>query len=160
MKTMASLRYYNPSTGRFISEDPLGLAGKELNLYNYTGNNPISFIDPSGQSKWHIYGWNVVRLTAAYLALKAAHKYFFSEIESETMEIFKIKTSRKQIGCGVFITESTRVRAIVPNFEAIRRNSKRREKIRALQLKQEKIEEEVEYLKNLLNGTSHDPSFV
>lgn len=40
-------RYYDPSTGRFISEDPLGFnAG--INFYTYVGNNPINFNDPSG----------------------------------------------------------------------------------------------------------------
>jgi RHS repeat-associated protein len=40
-------RYYNPATGRFISEDPLGLAGG-INQYVYAYNNPISSIDPFG----------------------------------------------------------------------------------------------------------------
>jgi len=40
-------RYYDPTTGRFISEDPAGLdAG--VNLYTYVGGNPISRVDPSG----------------------------------------------------------------------------------------------------------------
>ncbi|SKC90559.1 RHS repeat-associated core domain-containing protein [Burkholderia sp. CF099] len=38
-------RYYDPHSGRFISKDPIGLAGG-LNEYNY-GNNPIR-IDPLG----------------------------------------------------------------------------------------------------------------
>ena len=47
MRNDKSTRYYNPSTGRFISEDPIGiLAG--LNLYRYTINNPIRFIDSYG----------------------------------------------------------------------------------------------------------------
>ena len=40
-------RYYIPSLGRFINEDPIGLAGG-LNLYGYVGNNPINLIDPIG----------------------------------------------------------------------------------------------------------------
>lgn len=40
-------RYYDPGTGRFISEDPAGLdAG--VNLYAYAGGNPVLFSDPSG----------------------------------------------------------------------------------------------------------------
>jgi RHS repeat-associated protein len=41
-------RYYDPSTGRFLSEDPLGLGGGDLTLYSYAGNNPVVFVDPSG----------------------------------------------------------------------------------------------------------------
>ncbi len=41
-------RYYDPSTSRFISEDPTGFGGGDVNLYAYVGGNPISNIDPSG----------------------------------------------------------------------------------------------------------------
>jgi RHS repeat-associated protein len=40
-------RYYAPAWGRFISEDPIGLAGG-LNQYAYAGNNPVEFGDPTG----------------------------------------------------------------------------------------------------------------
>ena len=40
-------RYYNPGLQRFVSEDPIGLAGGP-NVYGYVGGNPISRIDPSG----------------------------------------------------------------------------------------------------------------
>jgi RHS repeat-associated protein len=42
-------RYYKPSLGRFISEDPIGLAGGE-NIYAYVGNNPVNLTDPLGLS--------------------------------------------------------------------------------------------------------------
>ncbi len=41
-------RYYDPAHGRFISEDPLGFGGGDINLYAYVGNSPLSFIDPLG----------------------------------------------------------------------------------------------------------------
>jgi len=41
-------RYYNPQLQRFISEDPIGFAGGDMNLYAYTRNNPVSFADPFG----------------------------------------------------------------------------------------------------------------
>jgi RHS repeat-associated protein len=39
-------RYYGPLDGRFISRDPIGLAGG-INQYAYTGNSPINRKDPS-----------------------------------------------------------------------------------------------------------------
>ncbi|WP_105291228.1 RHS repeat-associated core domain-containing protein, partial [Escherichia sp. MOD1-EC6147] len=41
-------RYYAPECGRFISQDPIGLAGG-LNLYAYAPN-PLLWIDPLGLS--------------------------------------------------------------------------------------------------------------
>lgn len=42
-------RYYNPKFGRFISSDPLGLAGG-LNTHAYALGNPVSLSDPLGLS--------------------------------------------------------------------------------------------------------------
>ncbi len=42
-------RWYDSHQGRFLSEDPLGLA-VGLNLYSYANNNPIFFNDPFGLS--------------------------------------------------------------------------------------------------------------
>jgi len=51
-------RYYNPTTGRFLSEDPSGLRGG-INLYAYAGGSPTNFTDPSGL-KPHDPGCNTV----------------------------------------------------------------------------------------------------
>jgi len=42
-------RYYDPATGRFLSEDPLGFAAGDANLYRYVFNNPINLRDPTGR---------------------------------------------------------------------------------------------------------------
>ncbi len=42
-------RTYDSSVGRFLQEDPIGLKGGDLNLYPYVRNNPVTFIDPSGE---------------------------------------------------------------------------------------------------------------
>ncbi|WP_330996535.1 RHS repeat-associated core domain-containing protein, partial [Burkholderia diffusa] len=39
-------RYYDPGSGRFVSKDPIGLAGG-INVYQYAPN-PIGWIDPLG----------------------------------------------------------------------------------------------------------------
>jgi RHS repeat-associated protein len=41
-------RFYDASTGTFLSEDPLDFAGSGTNLYAYAGNSPESAVDPSG----------------------------------------------------------------------------------------------------------------
>ena len=43
----AEARYYHPTLGRFINRDPNEYVDG-LNLYNYTGNNPILLTDPMG----------------------------------------------------------------------------------------------------------------
>ena len=40
-------RYYSPSTGTFITEDPIRDGG---NWYSYCGENPIYYLDPYGLS--------------------------------------------------------------------------------------------------------------
>jgi RHS repeat-associated protein len=50
-------RYYNPSIGRFINEDPIGLSGG-LNLYGFLNNNSITWIDPYGLLEKDKFYWN------------------------------------------------------------------------------------------------------
>ena len=40
-------RYYDPELGRFINEDPIGLAGG-INPYRYAQNDPVNHNDPTG----------------------------------------------------------------------------------------------------------------
>ncbi len=42
-------RYYSPELQRFMSQDPVGFAGGDPNLYGYTFNSPTNFRDPSGR---------------------------------------------------------------------------------------------------------------
>jgi RHS repeat-associated protein len=48
-------RDYDPTTGRYVESDPIGLAGG-LNTYAYVNGNPISRVDPSGRCPWCIVG--------------------------------------------------------------------------------------------------------
>jgi RHS repeat-associated protein len=61
-------RYYDGSTGRFLSEDPVFLAigtdqgqleqilkdPQALNSYAYARNNPLKYIDPDGKTFWDV----------------------------------------------------------------------------------------------------------
>ena len=55
-------RYYASNTGRFLSPDPSGLAyvnpadPQTFNLYGYVENNPLRFVDPSGQNTCTLNG--------------------------------------------------------------------------------------------------------
>lgn len=41
-------RFYDANLGRFISEDPIGFAGGDINLYGYVKNKPLKYRDPRG----------------------------------------------------------------------------------------------------------------
>ncbi|MEI2656714.1 MAG: RHS repeat-associated core domain-containing protein [Nitrosomonas sp.] len=60
-------RYYEPETGRYISPDPIGLAGG-LNVYGYAEQDPLSFTDPTGENPvllWALSGaltlWDMLK---------------------------------------------------------------------------------------------------
>ena len=46
--TLALYRAYDPNLARWISEDPVALAGGSLNLFSYVSNGPISWLDLLG----------------------------------------------------------------------------------------------------------------
>jgi RHS repeat-associated protein len=56
-------RYYSPEMHRFISEDPIGFEGGDINFYVYIANNPVNYVDLLGLSGWRpvpgMTGWEV-----------------------------------------------------------------------------------------------------
>ena len=50
-------RYYDPEVGRFMTIDGIEYLDPEtingLNLYAYSGNNPVMAVDPNGNKWWH-----------------------------------------------------------------------------------------------------------
>ena len=49
-------RYYDPGTGRFLTRDPIGLAGGQTNLCAYVGNNPVHLSGADTRVRPHVAG--------------------------------------------------------------------------------------------------------
>jgi RHS repeat-associated protein len=64
-------RYYDPKIGRFISEDPIGFSGGDLNLYRYVYNLPLVLTDPIGNAAILETLWNRRKIIAVSAVLGA-----------------------------------------------------------------------------------------
>ena len=53
-------RMYNTRLQRFMSPDPIGYAGGQINLYTYVNNDPMNASDPSGLGA----GWSAVGVSS------------------------------------------------------------------------------------------------
>ena len=50
-------RDYDPRIGRYVQSDPIGLAGGSFSTYAYANANPLSYVDPDGQSPLIVQGF-------------------------------------------------------------------------------------------------------
>jgi RHS repeat-associated protein len=90
-------RDYDPATGRYVSADPIGLAGGSMSLYTYVDGNPISYTDPKGlfrmYGNWGGANWsggqsgstipaNPAPPTNAYDACYMQHDYCYAQSSS------------------------------------------------------------------------------
>jgi RHS repeat-associated protein len=66
-------RYYSPAMGRFMSEDPLGFAGGDVNLYSYVGNAPLHATDPFGLSRFGDWWTNHVAMPVMDVLVDTVH---------------------------------------------------------------------------------------
>ena len=57
-------RWYDPVVGRWASEDPIGFAAGDANLYRYVGNGPTNGVDPTGLEGWMTTAWRSTRAAA------------------------------------------------------------------------------------------------
>ncbi len=54
LETSNYQRWYRPNDGRYLSPDPIGLAGGEPGYFGYGGANPSANSDPSGEYICHL----------------------------------------------------------------------------------------------------------
>lgn len=74
-------RYYNPAIGRFVSMDPWEGDLKDpqsLNKYSYVRNNPLRYVDPTGE----LFETIVDLALTTYDGLKTAKNTFESAVDS------------------------------------------------------------------------------
>jgi RHS repeat-associated protein len=100
-------RYYDPMEGRFISKDPIGFKGG-INLYSYTDQNPVNFIDPYGLRTWTI---NRMGAGASLAVVGASGQYV--TFESNCEDGYKI-IKRYLVG-GIGLTVGLQVNTIGPS---------------------------------------------
>lgn len=62
-------RWYDPTTRRFMTEDPMDFQAGDYNLYRYVGNQPTRYTDPSGMDWWP---WSSSNSSSAAIAGAAA----------------------------------------------------------------------------------------
>lgn len=141
--------YYDPSTGRFLSEDPIDFGGGDFNLYRYVKNKLPNQTDPSGKlSQGGLY---LVYAIAAVAAIVTARYFLVRAREQETQTIFEEITTSINNQCGLPKSTTTWVPREVPDYGAINRNKERLKKIESLNLQEAEILRAIDIFNNSQN---------
>lgn len=95
-------RYYDPKTGRFISQDSIEFVDPEsingLNLYAYCGNNPVMYVDYNGN-----YAVSTILAVVGLIALLMTGAGVIYGTLSEEPVVFDISTTVGFARVGVSI---------------------------------------------------------
>jgi RHS repeat-associated protein len=78
-------RWYDPATGRWLSQDPIGFAAGDANLYRYVGNGPTGATDPTGlyNEAGHFFTVYLVALAAGKRPSEAFRLAYYSQLPDQ-----------------------------------------------------------------------------
>ncbi|MGA2664039.1 MAG: RHS repeat-associated core domain-containing protein [Nitrososphaerales archaeon] len=65
-------RFYDPTTGRFLTEDPSGGDASDpqsLNGYTYARDDPLAIVDPTGMTWWNPLTWTPTQVFLGTVAI-------------------------------------------------------------------------------------------
>lgn len=128
-------RDFIPGGGRFSQADPIGLAGGSMSLYQYSGANPVSRIDPTGL--WSTTAHNQIltafaaqmrlspsQLSAMMAGSAAADAGKYQDAKHSFMHAMSSSDLSKSLSCGLAqnfvdkkVSEAVRDIAAFPKLE-------------------------------------------
>jgi RHS repeat-associated protein len=96
-------RYFDPAVGRFISEDPIGFGGGDVNLCRYVGNDAVNKVDPTGFKGYVVSQFRYIAYVAPSSQLSDALGVPVFSNQSTT-NIADVILAHKKFGNSVKIT--------------------------------------------------------
>jgi RHS repeat-associated protein len=151
-------RFYAISDGRFTSEDPIGLAGGQVNLYGYARENPASLNDPSGLLSHSDQERLMVGMYYVHIIELLA-----KETIIELLIAIGPTAEAMEVGFGLTITEPE-FYALIAELEFVMLTTEYILYHRHIELKEYYDDLKIEWkaLQNIHSGfpASHDPNFL
>jgi RHS repeat-associated protein len=105
------LRDYDPATGRMTAWDPLLFAGRQMNLYQYAGNNPVIMTDRSGEELVTAVSVGIATAYLVYKALKTLNEVLEEDLGKKQKELEKAAKSKDKKGLEKAYAERNRALA-------------------------------------------------
>lgn len=106
-------RFYNPSQGRWLTQDPLGYQAGP-NLYAYVSNNPLTHFDPYGLSEnggfldclWDVCTWAFDLICSSWCGVRDTCSSAYGAMKKGANAVFDFtKQSIRTVGSGISVTK-------------------------------------------------------